>query len=257
MAIYCDTHVHCYDFSEIDALLSFAYSNVRARGFDTQADQLILFFTDGRDDKTWANLTSAMQNTGGLEQWQLKSTPCDKTLSVTHSQTNAQITLVAGRQINSSERLEFLVLGFAGDDQDGDDAEQIVEKFSNDYLLITPWGVGKWLFSRGALLSGLLERFRSGLFLGDNGGRPWFWTYVPHFRQTKQTIFNGSDPLPIKGEISRVASFGVKINIKMSEQANATQLIDLLKDESVCKENFGRPLSAFAFLRSRFALALS
>ncbi len=256
MAIYCDTHVHCYDFSEIDGLLNSAYSNVQAYSFDTEVDQLVLFFTDGRDDKTWAKLTSEVPRTGGLEQWQLQSTACDKSLSAIHSQTNAQITLVAARQINSAERLEFLVLGYDGEDEDGEDAQQIIEQFSNDFLLICPWGVGKWLFSRGALLRSLLARFRSTLYLGDNGGRPWFWGYVPHFQQTDQTIFNGSDPLPIKNEISRVASFGIKINTKQSKHANATQLIELLKDESVRKENFGKPMGVFAFIKSRFALAL-
>ena len=257
MSIYCDTHVHCYDFSEIDSLLNFAYSNAKASYFDEQEDQLVLFFTDGRDDKTWMKLTSVIQNKEHLEQWQLKFTPCDKTISAIHLQTNAQITLVAARQINSSERLEFLVLGYSGDDPDGDDAEKIIEKFANDCLLICPWGVGKWLFSRGVLLSSLLARFRSGFYLGDNGGRPWFWSYVPHFRQTKQAIFNGSDPLPIKGEISRVASYGVKININKGEYTSAARLIDLLKNESVTKENFGKPMGIFAFIKSRFALALS
>lgn len=257
MAIYCDTHVHCYDFSEIENLFAYAYSNVLTQGFNASNDQLVLFFTDGKRDKTWSKLQSLVKQNNSLGQWHLQRKECNKTLSVTNIDSKESITLVASRQINSSERLEFLVLGYEGDDEDGATAEKIIEKYSVDYLLICPWGVGKWLFSRGKLLTDLLKRFKGNVYLGDNGGRPWFWKFVPHFKQIQTTIFNGSDPLPLKDEIKRVASFGLRIDTQVREQLNAGCLIDLLKDESVDKTNFGKALGMFAFFKSRVSLSLN
>jgi len=257
MAIYCDTHVHCYDFSEIEDLFAHAYSNVLAQGFNESDDQLVLFFTDGQRDKTWSKLQSLLKENNNLALWNLQKLECNNTLSVTNLQTKANIILVSSRQINSSERLEFLVLGYDGDDEDGIKADQIIDKFSDDYLLICPWGVGKWLFSRGKLLTDLLRRFNNKLYLGDNGGRPWFWKFVPHFKLIETTIINGSDPLPLNGEIKRVASFGICLDTKVGEELNARILIGLLKDESVDKTNFGKALGILGFFKSRVSLTLS
>ena len=43
-------------------------------------------------------------------------------------------------------------------------------------LVVIPWGAGKWLGRRGAVLSRYLRSVDDpGIFLGDNGGRPNAW----------------------------------------------------------------------------------
>lgn len=253
MPIYCDTHVHCYDFSEFETVLDRAYENITGQSFDVDNDALVLFFTDGIHDKTWSKLITLKDQRGAFEYWKIEASSDSTMLIARHQDTKAKVHLMAARQLNSSERLEFLVLGFSGDDDDGETGQSIVERLAHEYLLICPWGVGKWLFSRGKILSDLIRKYPTQLYLGDNGGRPKVWASIPHFRQTKMPILNGSDPLPIKGELKRVASFGVFIEAPI-QGLNTRYLISLLKDSKVTKKNFGRPLGLIDFIKGRIAL---
>jgi len=253
MSIYCDTHVHCYQFSEFEALLDYAYENAVSQSFSSERDHLVLFFTGGLRDRIWPKL-SVEPSLGG-NGWTLDATQDPNTIVAKQRSSERLIYLMAARQINSAERLEFLVLGYDGGDEDGKPANTIIERFSEQFVVICPWGVGKWLFGRGKLLSELVQKYSSALYLGDNGGRPKFWAWIKHFRQTNGFVFNGSDPLPIAGEIQRVASYGIRIEAQVKSALNSQMMIALLKDDSVTKRNYGKSLGLIAFIKGRFALA--
>ncbi len=261
MAIFCDTHVHCYDFSKIAELFDYAATNFLKQG--SAKDHFVLFFTDGQVDKTWVNLNKAVAphyfSSIDFGSWVLNKKPLQGSIIAKNKATGVELNLLPARQLNSKERLEFLVLGLSENDPDGDAAIKIVDKYSKDYLVISPWGVGKWLFGRSKILSNLLRTKGSLFHLGDNGGRPWWWVWVSHFRQSPLTILNGSDPLPISGELARVGSFGVRLDVDLArsnknEDLSCKQLIGLLRSESVPKQNYGKPLGLIRFLVSRYRL---
>ena len=52
--------------------------------------------------------------------------------------------------------------------------------------------------------------------LGDNGGRPWFWTSVPQFdlaAELGMRVLPGSDPLPVPGDEARIGSYAFEIEL--------------------------------------------
>ena len=257
MPIYCDTHVHCYRFSEFEDLLTCAYQNVASQSFSADNDVLVLFFTDGRRDKTWSKLKAVVEQGGELKGWVLEASKDANTLVAKNLNGEQLIYLMAARQINSIERLEFLILGYDGDDEDGATADSIINQFSDQFMVISPWGVGKWLFARSKILTALLEKYPSALYLGDNGGRPSFWRWVSHFNKTKQFVLNGSDPLPIADEIKRVASFGLCIEVDAQLPLSSQEVISYLKDKSIAKTNYGKPLALMPFIKGRLGLAKS
>ena len=250
MAILCDTHVHCYQFSEFGELLDCAWRNFSRHSTNLEDDQFVLFFTDGNSDKTWHALNASIKSDSRQGEWSI--TPFDegRMLLAEQPSKSKKILIAPGRQINSAERLEFLLLGCEEDLSDGTPAAAILQQHSDNFLVICPWGVGKWLSQRGKILHTLLNQHGDGFFLGDNGGRPWFWGAKSHFTASKHQVLNGSDPLPISGELSRVADFGVRL-IGPQQVTSLSQLIAQLKSNTELKENFGRPMGLWQFVMKR------
>ncbi len=69
------------------------------------------------------------------------------------------------------------------------------------------WAVGKWFFSRGKVVSQLIDQFSSSqLGIGDTSLRPCGWLTPLLMRKAQRKGFRtlaGSDPLPVRGEEKR------------------------------------------------------
>jgi hypothetical protein len=259
--LYCDTHVHCYKRSDFSDLLDRAYTNFVAADKSTRINkhasdaQFLMFFTDGVKDKTWSYISPIAKQLGTLGDWHLR--PADDGQLIVATRAEKAITLAPARQINSANRLEFLLLGCAEEVEDGLAEQSIIDSYSDSCMVICPWGVGKWLGKRGKLLSTLIANNTEGLFLGDNGGRPSIWRHVPQFKETRNAILNGSDPLPIAKEINRVASFGTKLAYKPTAQDKELSLQSALKLIKTSRTvNYGSPVSLFRFVISQVKLLL-
>jgi hypothetical protein len=258
MKIYCDTHVHCYDLPSFSSLLDQAHSNFNsAAGANTSSSnqniksEFLMFFTDGVQDKTWTHLYPLAVAKKQLGDWQL-SLALDQKL-IRASSGEKTITLAPARQINSVHRLEFLLLGCDKDIEDGIAEQKIIDSYADQYLLICPWGFGKWLGKRAKVLRELLSINASRLFLGDNGGRPGLWRHVPHFRQARLPIINGSDPLPLAIDTRRIGSFGIHW-ISAEPELSLARLLEEIKTASL--QNYGPQLSLYRFIGNQIALKL-
>jgi hypothetical protein len=261
MQVACDTHVHCYQFDSLPQLLDHAIDNF-AR-LTPQAQTHILFFTDGFVDRTWLKLQDLIASSGQSGEWTMKLNK--QSGFVEASKSDKLIYLAPARQVNTAGRLEMLLLGCDKELEDKQPANDLIDQYADDYVLISPWGVGKWLGKRGRVLIDLINYSSKPFFLGDNGGRPFFWP-VPHFKfmnlllKGKKTkwvkkalpVFNGSDPLPVSGEISRVGSYGVTFDFE--DDLSLSNVLSFLKAGNV--SNFGSPLSLFGFVVGRVKMIL-
>lgn len=252
MYIACDTHVHCYQFDQIAELLNQAVGNFSQ--FTPQATHRVLFFTDGKTDKTWKNLQQLIAQDGRSQNWVFALN--EATSFIEAEKSGEVVYLAPARQINSAERLEFLLLGCDEDLPDGMPAVEIIENNADKHVVISPWGVGKWLGKRGKIMSDLIAN-QTSWFLGDNGGRPAAWVGIKQCAQARQqgmAIFNGSDPLPIDGELKRVAAYGVHCEATLDEFSLKSLLTSLQKQPSQWK-NFGKALEIIPFIKGRVAMA--
>lgn len=268
MKIACDTHVHCYDFNRLSQQLDFAVKNFDR--YATDADARVLFFTDGFVDRTWLRLQELINKQSAKQgQWQF-SYEREVGLIVAQRDDGETIYIAPARQVNTAGRLEILLLGCQEELDDRQPANQLINKYSDDYVLILPWGVGKWLGKRGRLLVDLINHSSKSFYLGDNGGRPFFWP-VPHFRLLRQLqsnqksqnplkkslpVINGSDPLPINGEIARTASYGVKFNLTGSKKIALKNILVTMKSDQVEFENYGRLMGLLSFVFGRIKMLL-
>lgn len=263
MQIACDTHVHCYQFEQLPQLLDQAMKNLNKHV--PTADARVLFFTDGFVDRTWLNLQVLINENAASGNWSFAMN--DSTGFVEASNAGEILYLAPARQVNTAGRLEVLLLGCDQELEDKQPANQLIEKYGDDYVLISPWGVGKWLGKRGRVLVDIINHAKKPFALGDNGGRPFFWP-VPHFKFmqklatgdqssiVKRTlpILNGSDPLPITGELSRIGSYGVSFEI--SNELSVSNVLDVLRNPEQQAKNFGKPLGLFQFAIARLKMIL-
>jgi hypothetical protein len=141
-----------------------------------------------------------------------------------------KLLILAGRQVISAEKLEILALATTARLADGAPAEEIVAQLDAlDAIVVLPWGVGKWLGKRGALVDLLIAAAKPGrLFLGDNGGRPSLWP-VRQFG-SGLPVLSGSDPLPLPGWPQGIGSLTSVIEAGLSPDTPAASLKAILRD---------------------------
>ena len=263
MRIACDTHVHCYQFELLPELLDSAMANLDK--YVPDADAKVLFFTDGFIDRTWLKLQELIQQDGSAGEWQFVF---NQSLGFVEASKREQLVYLApARQVNTAGRLEMLLLGCHEELEDKQAANDLIEQYGDQYVLISPWGVGKWLGKRGRVLVDIMNFAKKPFALGDNGGRPFFWP-VPHFNLLKKMrdglkqsvvkqeipVINGSDPLPVSGDYVRAGSYGVSFDL--GQQLSLKTLLEGLKSDSSDKKNFGKPMGLIQFVICRIKMAL-
>ncbi len=267
MLIACDTHVHCYQFEQLPQLLDHAVKNFNR--WVPSADAHVLFFTDGFVDRTWLKLQDVIQ--GDMQSGAWAFTMSSQSGLIEAKRDGLTMFLAPARQVNAAGRLEMLLLGRDKELVDKQPANELIEKYADDYVLVSPWGVGKWLGKRGRVLVDLINHSKKPFALGDNGGRPFFWP-VPHFSFIRALskgksgklvkkilpILNGTDPLPVAGEISRVGSYGVVFHSQ--EELSLASILTSLKSADNGNiddvKNFGKPLGFFQFGIARMRMLL-
>lgn len=126
----------------------------------------------------------------------------------------ARLLFVAGRQIRTRERLE--VLAFGSECSQVGEGQSFRATLLDIWALgghaVVPWGLGKWTFERGRLVSAIVaEAEAATLFLGDNGSRLRGTRPHPIFAAAaRRGIWNlpGSDALPFPDEVGKVMTYG-------------------------------------------------
>lgn len=255
-----DAHTHVYDCYHLGRFLDAAANQFTAaahrlgRG-DHHTDVLLLADPVGRPG--FRRLVA-----GGRELldagWSVH--PTDESISLRCTADDGRaLFVIAGRQVITAERLEVLALACEATVADGRPlAETVQDATAQGALTVVAWGVGKWLGWRGALIDALLEDpAASNFFLGDNGGRPFFWP-VPHAfhhaRSRGVRILAGSDPFPLGYDGARVGSYGVLLPGDLVPARPAQSLRQALTDPAIPVRSYGRRLGPVRFARNQLML---
>lgn len=262
-----DAHVHLHTCYRADELLGNAARNLSgACPQDATVCALYLLMAECQQDDCFAELRQvalnhdpARRRSLGLGDWSIRPTAEDN--SVTAIRGKQSLFLVAGRQVACREGLEVLVLGTTRKFQDGRPIRELLaETEALGVPRVIPWGPGKWLFSRGKLLSQLLQEFRRPtLFLGDEGGRPGFWGYPAHFAQGAQLGVRdlpGTDPLPFSHDVSKVGRMGFRVPVDLDTRRPAASLLRSLTDPNAVFDRFATLEPPLRFVRNQIGMQL-
>jgi hypothetical protein len=261
-----DSHVHFHDLADVPGLLETALLAFRNAIGEQAADRPfsgILVLTEPQNRPTFATLQQWISGRAeaGKGIWTLAATGEKISLRAIR-QDGDTLFLLSGQQIVTGENLEVLSLLAQPVVPDGLDlAETVGEVLRLGGLPVLPWGVGKWLGRRGKIVGNFLAEGReTPIFLGDNGGRPSFWTSVPQFRQAQSrgiTILRGSDPLRCSHGRRGAGSYGTLLTCPWDAARPGQSLRDALTDGNAMFGEFGRLEQPWHFLKDQIALRIS
>jgi len=248
-----DAHVHYYSDYDTQRFLDAA-----SAGFERQSEGhavRILCMAESATDNWFGSLLEP----DSLEQTNWQSFPTEEAQScrLKRQTDNAELLVIAGHQCVTAEDIEVLMLGQSVKHPDGQPAEAVVQAaLDAGAIPLLPWGFGKWLGSRGELVSSLLETFGPKLLLGDNSGR-LNGTPTPALLrmglERGHFLLSGSDPLPMRGEEHKVASFGAFIEGDVSNDTPFADLKALIAGGAV-PESFGDGESLLRFVRNQLLM---
>jgi len=258
--IAIDGHVHVHPTSDVDSLLSAACRNLaqvaKAQGAGTWRGVLML--AEMREAR-W--FESALGAAPAARSWSVQAAPGDP-LALNATSAEGELTIVAGRQVVTSEGIEVLTLATRTVLNDGMSlGDTLNAAHAARALVVLPWGAGKWLGARGRMVESALQAdSQRSVFAGDNGGRPQFWPTPGAFgtaTRLGRAVLPGTDPLPLPGEEQRVGSFGFWIEGPPSA-ATGSALRDRLVAGAEVKDvhAFGRLQGPWQFVRNQAALRM-
>lgn len=176
-----------------------------------------------------------------------------------------ELTVFKGQQMNTKEGLEVIVYGSEGTIPDHRDLAYY-QDLSSDFIVTLPWGVGKWLGKRGKFvrafhqhsleLSRLAPDKPAYFFLGDNGGRPWWWreSLLQDEQMFGRHAMSGSDALPTSTYQARLGTYG-DLYCANVNTFNVWRHCLLESDKYV--GSFGKLNSNFSFWHEQISIRLS
>lgn len=261
--ILADAHVHIYSCFELSKLLDSAFNNferVAAEIDNNSSYSAFLLLTETSKDNYFNYLTTLAKNNPQLSsELSIETTAENCSLVIRHR--NNHLYLIAGRQIVTAENLEVLALANNCQIEDGKPiGVAIAETIDRGGIPVIPWGFGKWMGRRGAILEKLLESHDFPyLFLGDNSGRPNFWSNPQLFERASQwnlKILPGSDPLPFASEADRAGSFGFTVTGKIDAKTPARSIKQILLDSPLKLETYGALETPYRFIRNQIAMQI-
>ncbi len=219
--IFVDAHVHVYDCFDVDLLLDSALNNfqevAKQHTIVQKYASYVLLLTEGENENWFQNLSATFTaNRQGKisERWSVAQSGEEGSLIVFRNDFPEKvIRIVAGHQVVTMENIEVLALFVRQALVNGLSLHETIDKIKAlGGIPVLPWGVGKWLGKRGRIIQEfMVNTERGSFFLGDNGGRPRFWSTPNLFGVAAKTgivVLPGSDPLPLPNEALRVGSFG-------------------------------------------------
>jgi hypothetical protein len=227
--VVVDTHGHVDVRHDLKTSLAHARRSLAALG-PPEGTALAVVLTERYGEHLFADM---QRDPGCIPGLAVRPTADAAALRVGLSPEES-LTLIAGRQIVTAERLEVLAMGtFSLDLRDGLSADATLEMVTRAGAFpVIPWSPGKWLGARGRLLGSLLDRHRN-LGLADSALRPKGLPASPLLRRARlagRAVIAGSDPLPLPGEEERIGSYATAWDDGWTPETPAASLLRLLTE---------------------------
>jgi hypothetical protein len=213
------------------------------------AESFVVDVRAGRQGRVWRSRYG---------YWEIEHGQEPETIVVRRGQ--ARLCVIAGRQIVTRERLEVLALGTTAPLPDGEPIDATLAAVeATGAAAVLPWGVGKWLGARGAIVERFLADAKwRNVFLGDHGNRLELGADPARFaaaRRAGRAVLPGSDPLPLAGEEARVGAYGFAVDVDLDPLCPAAALLAVLRSGAGFVA-FGRREGLGRFVANQVALAL-
>lgn len=260
-SILVDGHVHIHRCFDVQALFESAQRNfcdaASTLGLGSRFSAVLLL-TESRGANLFSSFLQKTTDRSSVGAWRFQSTSEPDSL-IAVSPSGFELTLIAGRQIVASEKLEVLAVCTDRLFNDGGTMPMVIDSVSAaNGIAIAPWGFGKWTGRRKKVINRLIDDFAQRPFhLGDNSGRISVWREPPQFERARsqgQKIFRGTDPMPFPGQENRVGSFGFSISGAFNRSKPTASIRNLLGSENIQPISFGALECPVAFTKHQLTM---
>lgn len=244
-SVIVDTHVHLHPRFDPGVFLDAAAANASA--------DAVLCFTESASVNRFAELRDARR----AGAWSIDPTGEPEALRARRG--DRAITLLAGRQVVTAERIEVLALATIQAIPDGQPLGVTIDATRGAGAIpVIPWGFGKWWGARGRLI-GETIRAREDVLLGDQAGRPRGVPEQRLFRIARERsipALPGSDPLDLARHVRRPACLGFTLDTSLDERCPAADLRARIGALRESPPVVGRRVGMAAFVRDQAALRM-
>ena len=256
MRYHIDTHVHVYHCYEAEKFLAQAVRNSDA---SDPAAKLILCLTESSGFNFFQELKNNASTNTLVAGWSISGVPGQP--AVVLNKPDQHIIIIAGRQIITQQGLEVIALFHNLQYDDGEETQIVIDKINQDNgIAVLPWGVGKWLGKRGAIITDLLKANRPDkLAIADISARPSLWPDPEQFSLAKKSGYNclyGTDPLPLNHDQLRIAGAGMILDLP-SDPVQAVADLKNILIEQLPEKIFGKRVSTLRFLKDQLMLRIN
>jgi hypothetical protein len=262
--VLIDSHVHVYDCFSVPAVFDAAAANFAAAAQALRGAgryDAVLCLVEGAREHFLEGVRSGQQGRvwrGQHGYWEAEPANESETLAVRCG--GSRLLVLAGRQLVTRERLEVLAIGTVAPLRDGSSLDETLAAVRDaGAVAVLPWGVGKWLGARGAIVARVLANPEwRHVFLGDNGNRLALGpepAQLAAARRAGRSVLPGSDPLPLPGQERRIGGYGFAIDADLDPLHPAAALLTLFKSGASFVP-FGRRARLTRFVGNQLALQL-
>ena len=260
MLLLIDSHVHIHDCYNLDKYFESVFYNFSNAPESKNENWLgFLLLTEIKGNNYFNKLFNDFELNVSNEFKFFKTAENESVL--VQDKNGKKIFIVAGKQIIARNGIEVLALCTNNDFENGNDLKiTISEIIKSGGIPVLPWGVGKWLGKREKILKNFIESSNEKFFLGDNSGRPVFWTEPEIFKLGKlkgHFVLPGTDSLPISTEQNKIASYGFSINNNVDEKYPANELKGLLLNLKHQPITFGNLESPVKFFKNQILMQVN
>ena len=236
--IAVDAHVHLHDG---ETSLSAAANNIARTCPDADAGALMLVEREGE------GIFASLQGDGARGVH-----PTSEPIALLRDAGTVPLLIIAGRQVVAAEGVELLLLGTLARPRDGTPLDVLLAEQAPPAIAVLPWGFGKWLGRRGAIVRDALSH-HPRLLPGDIQARPGALP-SPTLRRSAGAgvpVLAGTDPLAMESDHGRIGSFGQLVRATIDPDAPATSVLDALLTSG--GQRYGERHSLTAAARQQWA----
>ncbi len=259
-SLIIDSHVHVYPQFNLRRAMENALKNFQRmqRRCRIENAQRFLLLTERHDCFFFQDLVNVQ-----MQGFYFEKTGDKEAVAVQDSATKETwFYILAGRQIIVVENLEICALAttFSVPDKSLDAATTIDAINKAGGIAAVNWAPGKWFGRRGDVVQSLFSEFSPDeLFISDTTMRPTIWP-TPKLMQKAGDkgfrILSGSDPLPFRGEESKIASYTSLVKGDFDPAHPATFLKQILRSRESSIKTCGRRSGPFSFVKRQSKIML-
>jgi hypothetical protein len=242
MKIVADCHLHIYPFYRIGNVLRSCSRKLSQNIAQGEDGKRMGFLAERSDCHLFRDLATGKNPGDGTYSVAATS---EVGAIVLNFDGESPLYLFAGRQIVTEEQLEVLALTIVEDLPDGRPTADTIESVRDSGgVPVLPWGIGKWLFKRGTIVSRIIRNAKTGaLLIGDTSLRPSVWPEPGPMRMARErdlAVVSGSDPLPVPGEEFIAGSYCSKFEGEFDELKPVSSIRSILSDPEITIQPGGK-----------------